>query len=205
VVFLTRRFCLFKQLNYEMDQTDEQLVTDYIKGNEESLNLLIKRYLKPIYNFAINYVGDDGEAQDVTQEVFVKVWRYIKRFDTNRKFKTWIFEITKNTAFDHLKKKKPLLFSKMVISDDPELLFENTISDDAPTAPEMLDEAMTREQVMKAISRLSPDYRAVLNLRLVNDLNFQEISDVLRKPLNTVKSQYRRAVALLRRELGDSP
>lgn len=188
-----------------MDQTDEQLVTDYIKGNEESLNLLIKRYLKPIYNFAINYVGDDGEAQDVTQEVFVKVWRYIKRFDTNRKFKTWIFEITKNTAFDHLKKKKPLLFSKMVISDDPELLFENTISDDAPTAPEMLDEAMTREQVMKAISRLSPDYRAVLNLRLVNDLNFQEISDVLRKPLNTVKSQYRRAVALLRRELGDSP
>jgi len=187
-----------------MEQTDEQLVTDYINGNEEALNLLIKRYLKPVYNFAINYVGDDSEAQDVTQEVFVKLWRYIKRFDTGRKFKTWIFEITKNTAFDHLKKKKPLLFSRMNVSEDEDLQFENTLSDDAPTAPEMLDREMTREQVMKGIDRLSPDYRAVLTLRLADDLNFQEISEVLHKPLNTIKSQYRRAVVQLKREIGGS-
>jgi len=184
-----------------MEQTDEQLVIDYIGGNEEALNLLIKRYLKPVYNFAINYVGDDGEAQDVTQEVFVKVWRYIKRFDTARKFKTWIFEITKNTAFDHLKKKKPLSFSKMTVGEDEELQFENTLSDGSPLADEMLDREMERDQVMAAVGRLAPDYRTVLTLRLTEDLNFQEIADTLHKPLNTIKSQYRRAVAMLKREL----
>ncbi|MBI4159946.1 sigma-70 family RNA polymerase sigma factor [Candidatus Wolfebacteria bacterium] len=73
---------------------------------EVSLELLIRRYLKPIYGFTYRYVGAGQDTEDVTQETFVKVWRNLKKFDQNKSFKTWIFSIAKNTAIDFLKKKK---------------------------------------------------------------------------------------------------
>ena len=94
-----------------MNRSDEQLVWDYLKSDEKSLELLIRRYLKPIYSFVYRYVGKAHDADDVTQDVFVKVWRNLKKFDREKSFKTWIFAIAKNTAFDHLKKKKAIPFS----------------------------------------------------------------------------------------------
>ena len=89
-----------------MDYSDEQLINNYLKGDEKSLEILIHRYLKPIYNFVYRYVNNKQEAEDVTQEVFVKTWRNLKKFKRNKSFKTWIFSIAKNTAIDSFKKKK---------------------------------------------------------------------------------------------------
>ncbi|MFA6919366.1 MAG: sigma-70 family RNA polymerase sigma factor, partial [Patescibacteria group bacterium] len=90
---------------------DEQLVQQYLSGDEKSLEVLIQKYLKPIYNFVYRYVGDMANAEDLTQEVFVKVWKNIKKFDRKKSFKTWIFCIAKNTAFDYLRKKKSIPLS----------------------------------------------------------------------------------------------
>lgn len=187
-----------------MERTDEQLVADYIAGEETALDLLIKRYLKPVYGFAFHYVGDDEVAADIAQDVFLKTWKNIKRFDQKRKFKTWIFEIAKNTALDHLKKKKAVTFSKLSPDLGEGIQFEETLTEDLPLPDEILEEKMTRERLEAAIALLPPDYRAVLVLRYHDQLNFQEVAEVLGKPLNTIKSQYRRALVQLRHNLGEA-
>lgn len=88
--------------------SDEQLIARYLKGDEESLEFLIKKYLQPIYNFVCRYVDNEGNAKDITQEIFVKVWKNLKKFDQKRNFKTWIFSIAKNASIDFLKKEKNL-------------------------------------------------------------------------------------------------
>lgn len=87
------------------NQTDEQLVKAYLKGDETALELLIQRYLSPLYNFAFKYTHTQGAAEDVAQEAMVKIWKNLKKFNNEYKFKTWAYTITKNTALDYLKKK----------------------------------------------------------------------------------------------------
>src|SRR3989338_146778 len=94
------------------DRSDQQLIADYLTGDEKSLKILYGRYLKPIYSFVYRYVGGGQDVEDVTQDAFVKVWRNLKKFDQNKSFKTWIFSIAKNTAIDFLKKKKAIPFSE---------------------------------------------------------------------------------------------
>lgn len=178
--------------NYE---TDQQLVERYLAGNEEALSELIQRYLQAIYNFAFRYAGNADDAEDIVQDTFVKVWRYIKRYDPNKKFSVWLFTIAKNTALDWLKKKRPVAFS--TLSDPAEdFNFEDQLADDSSIEAD-LDERYTSERVAQEIDKLASDYRTVLAMRMSNGLTFQEIAEVTGKPIDTIKSQYRRAVALL--------
>lgn len=94
--------------------TDEQLIKNYLKGDDNSLEILIRRYLKPIYFFVYGYTKDEQKAEDIAQEVFVKIWKNLKKFDKNKNFKTWIFTIAKNTALDYLKKKKSCRFPILI-------------------------------------------------------------------------------------------
>jgi len=165
---------------------DAQLVGQYLDGDEKSLEILIKRYLKPIFSFVYKYVGNNQEAEDITQDVFVKVWRNLKKFDKNKKFKTWIFSIAKNTSIDWLKKKRAIPMVEL-----PELLKDerNTIKDDLINGFEIM------------IKNLSPQHREVLTLYYDNDFNFREIAENLGQPLNTVKSRHRRAILQLKKLL----
>lgn len=184
-----------------MFETDEQLVQLYLDGKELAFDELVSRYLNPIYSFVFRYVNDATVADDLTQDVFFKVWKNLTRFDCTRKFKTWIFEIAKNTAFDFLKKKKALTFSSLTVEDDTDLRFEDTVADEMPLPDELLDEKITRDVVQRGIASLPVDYRTVLILRFNNQLDFTEIAETLDKPLNTVKSQYRRGLLLLKKVL----
>ncbi|MBI5465766.1 MAG: RNA polymerase sigma factor [Candidatus Kerfeldbacteria bacterium] len=86
--------------------SDEQLVALAVRNNQAALATLVKRYLRLVYALAYRYVVDKDEAEDVTQEVFVKVWRHLGKFDTNKVFKPWLYQITKRAC---LFKKRPLL------------------------------------------------------------------------------------------------
>jgi len=165
---------------------DAQLVGQYLDGDEKSLEILIKRYLKPIFSFVYKYIGNNQEAEDITQDVFVKVWRNLKKFDKNKKFKTWIFSIAKNTSIDWLKKKRAIPMVEL-----PELLKDerNTIKDDLINGFEIM------------IKNLSPQHREVLTLYYDNDFNFREIAENLGQSLNTVKSRHRRAILQLKKLL----
>src|SRR3989338_11180650 len=99
-----------------MSRTDEQLVADYLRGDEKSLETLFRRWLKPIYSFSYRYTNANKDAEDIAQDVFVKTWKNLKKFDRNRKFKTWIFQIAKITALICKEKRNPFRFISPKIS-----------------------------------------------------------------------------------------
>lgn len=173
------------------NRSDIELIAAYFKGDNESLEILIKRYLKPIYGFAYRYVGNKQDAEDITQKIFIKVWRHLKKFNRNKSFKTWIFAVAKNTAIDFLKKKKTAPFSE-------ENKFIETLTDPAPLPQELLEKADLAQMLSLAAEKLSPQYRKVLSLRYNDYFNFREIAESLGEPLNTVKSWHRRAMIALR-------
>ncbi|MDP3784513.1 MAG: sigma-70 family RNA polymerase sigma factor [bacterium] len=180
-----------------MVRADEQLIADYLNGDEKSLELLVQNYLKPIYSFVYRYVGDGQDAEDVTQEIFIKIWRHIKRFDQNKSFKTWIFSIAKNTAIDFLKKKKAIPFSAFG-NEEGEDAFTETLADPSPLPQELLEKAGMAQILTSAMDKLSPKYRMVLFLRYNDHFNFREIAESLGEPLHTIKSRHRRALIKLK-------
>ncbi len=181
--------------------TDEQLVTNYLKGDEKALEVLIKRYLKPIYSFTFRFVGNPQEAEDITQEAFVKAWRKLKKFNSGRgNFKTWIFTIAKNTCLDWQKKKRAVPFS-VLDNEDKGFSFTEVIKDSASLPNELLEKQDVTITLNKAIKSLSPRYRMVLFLRYNEHFTFREIGEVLEESINTVKSRHRRGIVLLKKLL----
>ncbi len=210
-----------------MDRLDQQLVADYIAGDEKSLEILIKRYLKPIYSFVCRYIGNSQDAEDITQEVFMKVWRNLKKFDQQKSFKTWIFSIAKNTSIDWIRKKKAIPFSNFENEEGKNLLTE-TLADSAPLPNEIFERACISEMLNTAMSQLAPKYRMVLFLRYnwqrgrnesslsfrpsepirgfaYNDhFNFREIAEAFGESIHTTKSRHRRALIQLKKLLTEA-
>ncbi len=177
--------------------TDEQLVAVYLKGEREALNLLVKRYLTPIFNYALYFAKDKEAAEDLTQEVFVKVWKKIKKYNNQYKFKSWLYIIAKNTALDYLKKNKAVNFS--ALESDGGLKFEELLSASLPSPQAELETAQTAELVNSAIGRLPEKYRQTVKLHYQSGYKFREIAQLLRESIETVKSRNRRALLYLKK------
>lgn len=180
---------------------DEKLVKDYLAGDESALIEIIGRYTKPIYNFIYRSIGNSDESSDLTQEVFLKVWKSLKKFDQRKKFKTWIYAIARNASIDWLRKKRNLTFSDIQKNLGDEDSIENIFEDPEPLADEIFDKVESDHSVREALSELSIDQQNIIILRTVNDLTFEEIGDIVNKPMNTVKSQYHRALKVLKKNL----
>ena len=99
-----------EQINYQK-LSDERLVALACKNNQVALEVLFSRYLKVIYNFIYRAVSDSFEAEDLTQEVFIKVWKNLSKFDQSKTFKPWLYKIAKNTYLDYYKTKQPSVFT----------------------------------------------------------------------------------------------
>jgi RNA polymerase sigma-70 factor (ECF subfamily) len=173
-----------------MGKTDQQLVLEYLGGDEKSLETLIKKYLGQIYGFVYKRAGNTQEAEDITQETFVKVWRSLKRFDVEKSFKAWIFSIAKNTCIDFMRKKKVLLYLEAV--KEPGGNDKN------------LEHIGIAQFLSSATQKLTPQYQIVLSSYYDDNLNFREISEKTGESINTVKSRYRRAILELRKSISEN-
>ena len=128
--------------------------------------------------------------------MFKKQWKNIKKFDVTRAhFKTWLFTIARNTVTDYLRKKKMTVFSDL---DTEESNFSDMVIDEEPLPSVVIEKLEDAQLLNTLLSKLPSVYQAVLTLYYQEDMTFKEIGDVLGKPLNTVKSHHRRALAQLR-------
>jgi len=178
-----------------MNDTDEELIIKYNDGEEDALRVLIDRYTSHIYNFSARFVGLDN-ATDVTQEVFIKVWKNMGKFDVSKSsFKTWLFTITRNTITDYLRKKKIPVFSDMN-SDDEE--YTETLKDETILPNEAMEKLEDKEFLDSLLAKLPSNYKEVLILYYQEEMTFALIGETLGKPLNTVKSWHRRAIIKLK-------
>jgi RNA polymerase sigma-70 factor (ECF subfamily) len=184
---------------------DTNLIKLYLKGDEKSLEILVKRYLKPVYGFVYRYVGAYKEAEDITQETFIRAWKNLKKFESQSNFKAWLFSIAKNASIDFLRKKKAIPFSAFSARGGSAFGGENdfteTLVDPAPLPDVLASHANLKQEVALAIEKLPFNYRAVLLLRYDDRMNFREIADILGEPLNTVKSRHWRALISLKKLL----
>ncbi len=177
--------------------SDEQLVTSYLRGDSDALNFLIERYLRRIYNFAARYIGNAKEAEDLTQEIFLKIWKGLKKFNSQKSFKTWLFSIARNVCIDYLRRKKTPVFSALE-NDDSEN-FSDKIIDESSSIVEKINKQELRREMNKYLMQLSEVNRSVLILHYNQQLAFREIAKMLDESLDTVKSRHRRALIYLRK------
>ncbi len=181
----------------EISGTDEELVEKCKAGDDAAYRELMSRHLKHIFNFARQYARNDEDAEDIAQDAFFKAWKYIKRFKKGAKFLPWLFAIARNTALDHVKKKKAVVFSDL---DDTEndMVFADSLADEEPLPAEVFARAELGDLLMSSMAGLHPDHRAVLVMHYHDDMTFDEIAIVMRRPMNTVKSWHRRSLAKIR-------
>lgn len=186
-----------------MDQySDAQLADSFLKGSEEAFKILAERYLKLVYNIAWQYAENKAAAEDLTQEVFVKVWKNLNRFDRNKSFKAWIAKIAKNTGLDHVKKKQDIPFSLLSGAGTAGGLLESLINSNATLAEEF-DRKLLGQKFMEAIEGLPNQTKDVLISKLEADETFDQIASKTGESINTVKSRYRRGIIHLRKLLKD--
>lgn len=178
--------------------SDSELVVESLQGKDASFAKLVNRHLSGVYNFSYRYVKDAADAEDIAQETFVRAWKNLKKFDTSRNLKTWLFTIAKNASLDMLKKKRPLAFSRISEAEHEleSFLAPYIASGEMPEVT--VDQKFLKGDMDEALSKLPPGYRAVLALRYNDHLKFREIAEVLREPIDTVKSKHRRGLALLK-------
>lgn len=179
--------------------TDEKLVQIYLKGDEKALEELVRRYFSLIYAFSRRYNGNSDNASDITQEIFVKVWKNIKKFDTSKNFRVWLFAIAKNAALDWLKKRQAVPISLLKEFREDEEFFENIADPNQISIIDEIYQNSVSQNLMLAIEKLPSKYNLVVNLHHSKGLNFREISGLLGESINTIKSRYRRGLILLRK------
>jgi len=181
-----------------MVKTDEKLMENFLAGDEKSLELLIDRYLKPLYGFVLQLVGDGNVAQDIVQEVFVKAWKHANSFNMDKKFSTWLYAIAKNTAYDFLKKKKTIPFSAFENSNGQNMLefIEDQTALHSSTLLQKMDDTKEAQEYLQS---LKPELRTILVLHHKQGFSLVEIAEIMKSPANTVKSKYRRAIFFLKK------
>ena len=187
-----------------MEHSDDELILQYRAGNQSAFDELVKRYLHPIFVFSRRMTGSDATAEDVTQETFVKVWKMLGRYHTTNTFKSWLFAIARNTAIDYLRKKKLPVVSSFDTSEGKNLLAE-TISDPDTLPDNLIEKAENKKLVESALEVIPIADREILILHYSDGLTFDAIGKIVKKPLNTVKSRHRRAMAKLREYIEKSP
>jgi RNA polymerase sigma-70 factor, ECF subfamily len=169
------------------EPTSENLLSRIADGDREAFEVLSRRFLRTIYTEALRVVGDAAAAEDVTQEVFVRIWRSADRFDADRgSAAAWICTIARNRARDHVRVRRPIPVEEL-----PEQIDESTGADGTQLRDaEALD-------LHAALSELAEPLRQLIELAYWHGLSQTEIADRLRLPLGTVKTRTRRALAQL--------
>jgi RNA polymerase sigma-70 factor (ECF subfamily) len=180
--------------------TDTDLVARAAAGEGICFDQLVERYHRQIANFVFRMVGNYETALDLTQEVFIKVYSSLGRYNPEFKFSTWIYKIASNTAIDYLRKQSVTVSPLYMVSGDDEE-FELPIPAKGPSPERALERTERSAQIEEAISKLPPRYRELIVLRHVSEFSYDEIAEVTGLPLGTVKNRIFRAREAMRKHL----
>jgi len=182
------------------ESTDEEIVARVLSGQEHLFETLVRRYQTRILSHVARMVGSREDALDLSQEIFLKVFGALDRFNPEFRFSTWLFRIAGNAAIDHLRKRKPRTIP-----------LETTDSDGHVSSPEYkssdldpfgrLRNTERGDAIARAIADLPAEFRELIALRHFTGLSYEEIAEIKNMPLGTVKNKLFRARAVLKERL----
>src|SRR5216684_5332242 len=180
---------------------DEELVHRLRAGEETAYEALIARFQQPVYNLAFRLLNDPGDASDVAQEVFLKVFRNVGHFRRQSSLKTWIYRITVNEAHNQRRWFFRHRSREIGLEDEPEESRKRALADGTRSPFDCTFDREKHVLIENALARINPLFREVVVLRDIEDLSYEEIADVLQISLGTVKSRIMRGREALREEL----
>jgi RNA polymerase sigma factor (sigma-70 family) len=177
--------------------TDAVLVSNYIKGDESSLGILITRHKQKVYSFIYSKVFDRDVTEDVFQDTFIKVIRTLKlgKYNEEGKFLPWVMRIAHNLVIDHFRKNNRM--PKFDNSSDFNIF--SVLSDSSLNAEKAIIKDQVEEDVRRLIDELPDDQKEVLVMRMYNDMSFKEISENTGVSINTALGRMRYALINLRK------
>jgi RNA polymerase sigma-70 factor (ECF subfamily) len=189
---------------------DAQLVASLVRrcvtGDAAAWEEIVQRFNRRIFNICYRFTGSPDDAEDLTQEVFIKVYRTLSSYDVEKgAFQTWVTTMTRNLLVDHFRKSKldraTDSLEEPTTAESDSLSLSDQIQDDGPTPDQRLLTRETQEFVQKALQKLSPELREAVILRDLQDMDYREIALALKVPEGTVKSRINRGRTELARLL----
>jgi RNA polymerase sigma-70 factor, ECF subfamily len=170
---------------------DSDLIARVRKGDIEGFNLLVSRWEKRVFNYLLRLTGNPDDSLDLSQDVFLKAYRNIRKLDDTARFGPWLFRIAHNEAYSSFRKRRPEVAAPELEGSDN--FFERQ------TAPGIgIDLSLV---VAGALDRLSPEQREAVVLKVYQGFKFDEMAEILECPVSTVKSRLYTALDLLKTEL----
>lgn len=184
--------------------TDKTLVERCLTGDETAWDQLVRTHTRRVYSLCYRFTNSDSEAQDLTQEVFLRIFKSVKSFRAEEgSFGTWLARLTRNLLIDNYRRTRQDRVTDSIEVQLP-MLEEELAANARPDGMVVGREA--REQLQWALQKLSPELRETLILRDLQEMEYREISQILKIPEGTVKSRLNRARAelarVLRKKLG---
>lgn len=190
---------IMKQKIKKNQLTDEQLIKRFQEGDMWAFEEIVFRYRDRLKNFVYRYVNDSGEADDLVQDTFLKLYQNKHAYKEIAKFSTWIYTIAGNLAKTLLRKRKTrkLMFFSHLGPEDKDL----DLPSNERSSQEVFEGLFEEKIIQQAISKLPEHFRIAIILRDVQELSYEEISNIIGKPIGTVKSRINRARLRLQKEL----
>jgi RNA polymerase sigma-70 factor (ECF subfamily) len=167
---------------------EAQFLEQALTGDVDAFGELVRLFERPIFNLCYRMLGDAPEAEDASQEAFIRAYANLASYDRTRSFKTWLFSIASNHCIDRLRKRRLTLLS----IDEP-LPPHPALVGDQPDPEESVIQEEKSAFIQQLLDKLSPDYRAAVILRYWYDLSYQEMAEALDTSESAVKSRLFRA------------
>jgi RNA polymerase sigma factor (sigma-70 family) len=175
--------------NLNINSDDIDIISSFKEGNESAFNYLVLKYQKKIYWVVRKMVIDHDEADEITQEVFIKLFKSLKDFRGESALYTYIYKIAINYSLNYLKKQKSIFSKTKIFSEE-----EYKISSGENQQDELIDESARKQLLKEAINMLPNQQRAVFNMRFYDNLSYDEIANILNKSVGGMKANYFHAV-----------
>jgi RNA polymerase sigma-70 factor (ECF subfamily) len=179
------------------DQQTGLLVRRCLGGDATAWEEIVRLHSRRIYNLCYRFTSSPDDAQDLTQDVFIKIYRTLGTYDVAKgAFTTWLTTLTRNLLVDHFRRSRQDRVTDSIDAglreEEDSLSLSDRLEDDAPRPDDRLASKETQKMVQQALARLSPDLREAVILRDLQDLDYKEIAQVLKVPEGTVKSRINR-------------
>jgi RNA polymerase sigma-70 factor (ECF subfamily) len=178
-------------------QAIEQILQRCLSGDQAAWDAIVRLYRRKVFNIAYTFVGTHDGAEDLTQDIFLKLFRSLDTFDRRANFQTWLISVARNLCIDHyrsVRKERQTMNRNMDASDLAPVAA-------TPSPHALLEQADRVVLLRRALERLAPTLRTAVVLRDIRELSYQEIAQELRVPEGTVKSRINRGRAELARQI----
>ncbi len=185
----------------KMDALVNKRIKQVLKGDQNAFSDIVSLYQHKLYQICYRMLGNKHEAEDISQEAFVRAYINLHSFDQKRKFSTWLYRIATNLCIDRIRKKKPDYYLDAEVAGTDGLDMYSQISSDDQMPDDAAIQMELQDRIQYEISRLPDKYRSAIVLKYIEELSLQEISEILELPLGTVKTRIHRGREALRKQL----